>query len=130
MKRSVCHPNRWLALIWIAGLLAAAAPAAASSLRCGNDLIIVGDAAYLVARKIEKCGRILQRAVVGERKRREFVPFGFPFAEEDRPHGRWSTRTVVVETWFVLIDSYTDYCYELTFEGGKLTDIGDFQKCE
>ena len=120
----------WRIWVWVVILAAAAGPAAASSLRCGGDLIRVGDPAYLVERRIEKCGRILQRNVVGERKLREFVPYGHPFPEEDRRYGRWATRTVVVETWFVLIDSYTDYCYALTFEGGRLTHIGDFQECE
>ena len=129
MKKTIHRITLRCALFW-AVCLAAAVPATASSLRCGNDLIMVGDAAYLVERKIEKCGRILQRTVVGERKMREFIPFGPPFAEEGRRYGRWSTRTVVIETWFVLIDSYTDYCYALTFEGGTLVDIGDFKKCE
>ncbi len=112
-------------------VLAMASPvrASGSSLRCGNNLIYVGDVAYVVERKLEGCGEILSRAVTGERKVREYMPWGHPFSTNDRRYGRYAKRTVVIETWFVRIDSYTDYCYELTFEGGKLIEIGDFQQC-
>jgi len=128
--KSTVHAILRACLLPVLALLLAGRPAEASSLRCGNDLIYTGDPAYVVERKIERCGRILQRSVTGERKMREWVPFGHPFPESDRRYGRTTVRTVVIETWFVLVDSYTDYCYELTFEGGRLMKIGDFQDCE
>jgi hypothetical protein len=112
-------------LLWLPGN----ALAAGSSLRCGNDLIRIGDVAYVVERKLDDCGEILSRAVTGERKVREWTPWGHPFSTNDRRYGRYAMRTVLIETWFVRIDSYTDYCYELTFEGGRLIEIGDFQQC-
>jgi hypothetical protein len=118
-----------LALWCIALALVAPVRAAGSSLRCGNDLIYVGDVAYVVERKLAGCGEILSRAVVGERKVREFIPWGHPFSTNERRYGRYAMRTVLIETWFVRVDSYTDYCYELTFEGGRLSEIGDFQQC-
>jgi len=121
----ICAP-----LVAVCMVLGMTSPAqAGSSLRCGNGLIHVGDVTYVVERKLEGCAEILSRAVVGERKIREWMPWGHPFSTNDRRYGRYATRSVIIETWFVRIDSYTDYCYELTFEGGRLIEIGDFQQC-
>ena len=84
------------------------------TLRCGNDLIQVGDSAYLVESKVNECGEVFSKTDITKK-----VWHSFP--------NSYFEVIVTGEAWFVLVNGY---CYDLKFEGNKLTEIGGFIRCE
>ena len=73
-QSKTCLRGRFLATMTVAFLLVTAFAPAAWALRCGNDLVSIGDHSFQV---IEKCGEPIVKEFVGytlqKNLRREFV---------------------------------------------------------
>ena len=94
------------------------ASGAQGGIRCGNDLISVGDTRFDVQVKLGDCGSILDRQQVGTRTETEAAATG-TVAEER-----------VVERWHIRVNERGGaYCYPLTFVEGVLTEIGSWRRC-
>lgn len=78
-----------------------------AGIRCGRDIITIGDHSFTVLTKLQDCGNILGRMTIGY--------------EADR---RGSEK--LVEHWLIKVGQY---CYILKFSGGELIEIGNWQKC-
>ena len=79
----------------------------AFALRCGNDLISIGDFKYKV---LNSCGQPVSKEVIGYIDR------------EDSDGNR--IRVMKIEEWIIRITNYgTTYYYSLVFEGNKLFKI-------
>ena len=100
-----------------------------AGLRCGNDLIQIGDSAYKVTKKISKCGKILAKEehnkLLSSGTKKSLVVGNIGTSSESH-----RSTTLLIGTWYILIDSYTDYCYDLTFVDKILKKIGDYEECE
>ena len=79
------------------------------AIRCGNDIIEIGDTTFEVEMKLEECGKVLKKYVARRRS-------GSSRPEKERWHIRVEERV-------------TAYCYPLTFEDGILTEIRDWTEC-
>ena len=111
---SRCHKRCMLLIIFVLFLVV---PSAWAGIRCGNDIISTGDTRVQVRAKISACGEILEtdtfvRETTRKRKKEKF------------------TIQIKVDQWFIKVrERGSFYCYPLTFEDGKLTDIGRWTRC-
>ena len=92
-----------------------------SKLRCGKELVSVGDSSYVVQKK---CGEPISVNVVGADKRGKTRQS----ADEDGAvkSGSFQSKERLIEEWTTCVDfGYSSYCYVhvLTFKGGKLVNI-------
>ena len=84
-----------------------------AGIRCGNELIKIGDFTGAVADKLGNCGKITYQVNLG--------------TEEEFRNDRWITFAVT--RWYVVVDERGGrYKYPLTFKNGRLTDIGRWQR--
>jgi hypothetical protein len=80
------------------------------AIRCGNDLIQIGDTAFQVPMKLKECGQVLNKYVA-------------------RRNSSRSSRNKV-ELWHIRVEERVSaYCYPLFFESGILTKIRDWTEC-
>jgi hypothetical protein len=99
-----------LAAVIVATLISQSVEA---GIRCGNELIKIGDSTGAVADKLGNCGKITYQVNLG--------------TEEELRNDRWIT--FVVTRWYVVVDERGGrYKYPLTFKNGRLTDIGRWQR--
>lgn len=107
--------KRRLAAVWLGLILSLAGVAPASAMRCGNDLILVGDRKLEV---LKSCGEP-DFVDTWEEKRRERIYY----------FGHWypDYRLVVVEEWTYNFGP-SMFIRILTFENGRLVEIetGDY----
>lgn len=91
---------------------------AVAGIRCGNDLISVGDTSFEVRIKLDLCGSIIEKERVGTTT--ETQSEGEKAVAEERN----------IERWYIRVNEKGGaYCYPLTFEGGRLLEIGTWRKC-
>ena len=84
-------------------------PDSSFAIRCGSDIIELGDTTFEVEMKLEECGKVLKKYV------------------SRRPSG--SSRPEI-QRWHIRVEErVTAYCYPLTFEDGVLTKILDWTEC-
>lgn len=85
-----------------------------AGIRCGNDIISIGNTKILVTNKIQSCGRILDKDTYTK--------------EISDSSGGEGIR---IDFWSVRIkERGGHYCYPLTFEDGILTTIGSWSRCD
>ncbi|MGB5155862.1 DUF2845 domain-containing protein [Desulfobacterium sp. N47] len=95
----------------------------ASALRCGNDLISEGDSTSKVRITLKNNGgEIIEKTYSDARGGK---------SSNSKKKGRYSSHTGVIEKWFIRAPSGygRPYCYELTFVGSKLEEIGSGVDC-
>ena len=97
-----------------------------SKLRCGKELVSVGDSSYVVK---NKCGEPLSVNIIGADKRGKITQR----VDENGTvkSGSFQSKERLVEEWIFCIDfGYSSYCYVhvLTFKGGKLVKIENTHK--
>lgn len=93
-----------------------------AGIRCGNDIISIGDTKILVTSKIQSCGRILDK----DTYTKEISDSSGE--EEIKTSKRIDIR---IDRWSVRIKERGGYyCYPLTFEDGILTNIGSWSRCD
>jgi len=80
--------------------LLAISTAAAGSMRCGNDLVNIGDSAFIIEKK---CGDPVNK-----------VHLGYTINEEKK-------RELIIEDW--VYGPWNDYYYFLTMVGGRVSEI-------
>jgi len=95
-----------------------------AGIRCGNDIISIGDTKILVINKIQSCGHILDKDA-------------YTKEISDSPSGKEEIKTpkkttIRIDLWSVRIKERGGhhYCYPLTFEDGILTHIGSWSRCD
>jgi len=74
--------------------------AAAGSMRCGNDLVNIGDSAFIIEKK---CGDPIKK-----------VDMGYTINEDKK-------RELIIEEW--VYGPWNDYYYFLTMVGGRVSEI-------
>ena len=83
-------------------------------IRCSNDIISIGDTSMEVRIKLKKCGEVLEKEVV----------------QKDYVKHKKNIQEKLIENWYIRVNERGgSYCYPLTFESGKLNDIGRWGKC-
>ena len=88
-----------------------------SGIRCGNDIISVGDTKTIVASKIQSCGQIIDKD---------------SYIKETENSSEENSIKIQkkIDLWSVRIQERgSHYCYPLTFEDGILIDIGSWDRC-
>lgn len=80
--------------------LATTAASTATSMRCGNDLVNIGDRAFLV---IQKCGEPISKQIIGYT------------IDENK------NRELTIEEW--VYGPRNRYYYFITFVGGRVSNI-------
>jgi len=86
---------------------------AEAGIRCGNDLISIGDSTMTVMTKLSGCGRVVHRETLR--------------TEEEFQRGKWVTVTVT--EWYIVVEERgRKYGYPLTFKGGRLIAIGRWHR--
>ncbi|MEJ2639140.1 MAG: DUF2845 domain-containing protein [Desulfosarcinaceae bacterium] len=92
---------------------------ASAGIRCGNDLITIGDTGFEVLAKLETCGRVIDKAPVATR------------TETERNGKEEESEERLIERWYIRVDEKgSGYCYPLTFEKGILIEIGGWHRCD
>lgn len=90
-----------------------------AGIRCGNDLISIGDSSSQVMMKLSKCGEVLGKEVVSKETIKESKQNGETKKE------KW------IEKWHIRVkERGSMYCYPLVFEEGALKDIGSWSRCD
>lgn len=93
-----------------------------AGIRCGNDLISIGDTPSEVMLKLRKCGEILDKEVTRKEIYVEAV------GEDSKEKVK---KEKLIEHWYIRVKERGGmYCYTLSFEEGRLTDIGDWSRCD
>lgn len=93
-----------------------------AGIRCGNDIISVGDSMAQVVMKLSKCGKVLDKNVVSTET---------TINRDDTSDGDKIKKKKVTEIWFIRVSERGGmYCYPLTFEEGFLKSIGDWSQCD
>ena len=93
-----------------------------AGLRCQNDLISVDDTTSEVRQRLSKCGEVLDKETV---KKETIVKVG---AKTD---GETVKKQTVTEIWYIRVKERGGmYCYPLSFEEGRLIDIGRWSRCD
>ena len=116
-------------------LLLALLANSAFALRCGNDLILIGDTTMKVrlALKSKNCGEIIEKEFAGETEHRTFNAKTKYYPAYSKTKGHYTSDTKKIEKWFIMVKSSyggIHYCYELTFVDSKLKEIGSGIKCK
>ena len=92
---------------------------ASAGIRCGNDLISVGDTSFEARIKLETCGTVIDKERVGTT------------TETQSGGKRAAARERLIERWYIRVhERGGTYCYPLTFEEGLLKEIGIWRKCD
>jgi hypothetical protein len=90
-----------------------------AGIRCGNDLITIGETSFEVLTKLEACGHLIDKEPVATR------------TETDRSDQEETSEEHLIERWYIRVDEKGGgYCYPLTFEEGILKEIGGWHQCE
>ena len=90
-----------------------------AGIRCANDIISTGETTSQVQMKLQLCGEVLSKEVVGEE------------AEKVKQGDEQKERKKLVERWYIRVQERGGkYCYPLTFEEGILQNIGNWSKCD
>lgn len=106
--------------ILMAAIILSASPTLAG-IRCGNDIISIGDTSFEVMAKISRCGEVLSKETVGKETS----------IENGSTTGDKIKKVRVVELWYVRVkEGSNSYCYPLTFEEGRLKNIGSWKRCD
>lgn len=115
--------NKFISYIYLIILLLAITASPAIALRCGNDLILEGDSTLEVRIALKNNGgEIIEKIYPGAKE-------GLSINSKKR--GKHSSHTGAIEKWFIRSPSGygRTYCYELTFVGSKLKEIGSGVDC-
>jgi hypothetical protein len=92
---------------------------AQAGIRCGNDLISVGETSFAVQIKLENCGSVIAKEQIGTS------------TETTEASDAEVAEEHFVERWFIRVkERGGTYCYPLTFEQGLLREIGTWRKCQ
>ncbi len=91
-------------------------------IRCENDIISVDDTSSEVIIKLSKCGEILNK---------EFISKETSIETNENKIGEKVKKETLVELWHIRVKERGGmYCYPLTFEEGRLQNIGNWSKCD
>jgi len=96
-------------------------------IRCGNDLISIGDRAFRVQITLKKCGEVLDKEVI------ETTSQGSVYydPETDENRATYQEDTTKTERWWIRVDEGGGfYCYPLIFEAGTLTKVERWESCD
>jgi hypothetical protein len=81
-----------------------------AGIRCGNDIIEIGDTTFEAQIKLQECGQVL----------------GKDFVQKSLGDGTINK----VENWYIRVEERGGaYCYPLIFESGVLKEIGNWKEC-
>lgn len=93
-----------------------------AGIRCKNDLISIGDAPSEVRIKLSKCGKVLDKEVV----RKETT-----IENDDNRTVDKIKKEKLIEIWYIRVEECGSmYCYPLSFEEGRLKNIGRWSRCD
>ncbi len=93
-----------------------------AGIRCGNDIISIGDISSEVMIKLKKCGEVLNKEVISK----ETV-----IETDVKKIGDKVKKETLTERWYIRVkESGGTYCYPLSFEEGSLQSIGIWRKCD
>jgi hypothetical protein len=98
-----------------------------SRIRCGNDLISIGDRAFRVQRTLKQCGEVLDKEVI------ETTSQGSLYydPETDENRATYQEDTIKKERWWIRVDEGSGYyCYPLIFEAGTLKKVERWESCD
>lgn len=91
-----------------------------AGIRCGNDIISIGETTSQVKLKLGKCGEVLDKEIVR-----------IETAEEENRNFKAKKEKKLVERWYIRVKERGGmYCYPLTFDEGLLQSIGNWSKCD
>lgn len=91
-------------------------------IRCENDIISVGDTSSEVIIKLSKCGEVLNKEII---KKETTIETNESKIEEK------VKKEKLIELWYIRVKERGGmYCYPLTFEEGRLQNIGNWSKCD
>jgi hypothetical protein len=89
-----------------------------AGIRCENDIISTGETTFEVEFKLKKCGEVLSKEIVRKETTKEIT------ADKNVKEEK------LIEQWHIRVNERgVMYCYPLTFESGRLVDIGRWNKC-
>jgi hypothetical protein len=115
-RRFVMKP--WIKALFLVAMVLSVVSAHAG-IRCGDDLIAVGETSFEVQIKLESCGSVIAKKQVG--KSTETKKKGDTDVEKER----------LVERWYIRVNERGGtYCYPLIFEQGLLNEIGNWRQCD
>ena len=93
-----------------------------AGIRCKNDLISIGDTPSEVRIKLSKCGKVLDKEVVSKETTIEV---------DDSKAVDKIKKEKLIEIWYVRVEERGSmYCYPLSFEEGRLVEIGRWSRCD
>jgi len=93
-----------------------------AGVRCGNDIISIGDTKITVVNKLQSCGKILNKDTYTKEIETQL---------EENEDGEKIKIQKRIDLWSIRIQERGNnhYCYPLTFEDGILTEIGRWSRC-
>jgi hypothetical protein len=107
-------------LILAMGLLATNSSHA--GIRCNNDLISLGDTSSEVVLKLDLCGKVLGKEVVSRETTMDTY---------NKKTGNKVKKEKIIEIWYIQVNERGGkYCYPLSFEEGRLQNIGHWSRCD
>jgi len=116
--------KKLLLYIYLIILLLVLSANPAIALKCGNDLIQVGDTTWEVRTALtNNGGKIIGKENAGtHRSSGYYTPDGMDYIANSEP----------IEKWFISVpdEPGKPYCYELTFIGSILKKIGSAIECK
>ena len=93
-----------------------------AGIRCQNDLISVGDTTSEVRLTLRKCGEVLDRETI---KKETIVDV------DAKKGGKAVKKQTLTDIWYIRVKERGGmYCYPLSFEEGRLIDIGRWRRCD
>nr|WP_320192599.1 DUF2845 domain-containing protein [uncultured Desulfobacter sp.] len=94
-----------------------------AGVRCGNDIISIGDIKTTVVSKLQSCGEILNKDTYTKEIETEL--------NEKEGWGKIKIQKRI-DLWSIRIREKGSnyYCYPLTFEDNILTEIGRWSRCD
>ena len=94
-----------------------------AGVRCGNDIISIGDSKTTVVGKLRSCGEILNKDTYTKEEEKQL----------DKKEGGEKIKIQKrIDLWSIRIRERGNnhYCYPLTFEDDVLTEVGQWSRCE
>ncbi|WP_319574854.1 DUF2845 domain-containing protein [uncultured Desulfobacter sp.] len=93
-----------------------------AGVRCGNDIISIGDTKTTVVSKLRECGDILNKDTYTKEIKTQL---------NKKKGGEKITIQKRIDLWSIRIrERGGHYCYPLTFEDDILTEIGQWSRCD
>lgn len=102
-----------------------------AGIRCGSDIIGVGDSTMDVMIRLRNCGEVIAKEEVQKNVDGTFEARTDYHNNYSQTKGDFKAAVRTIEKWYIRVDEGRGnyYCYPLFFESGYLTYVGDYAEC-